>query len=283
VTFYTRSSWADPANTAKLRPAPKPSPIAYVHHSGGGQGGLTIQQWARVTETAVTSHAAPGNSAPLAAIDYNELIDNHNGDVCEGRGLAYEDAATLQQNQISASWCVVGNFQVETPSQAALASLAERIGWACDHGYLVPRAQVRVLGHRDDPYFPTACPGQNLYAALPGVLAVVRGAVPQPPVASLASEGDSAVQNVFYPVLKQDHSFWIDKAGLLRHAWPQGDENLTATLKVNEVLLPDRGLSVYTDGSNLDLVCRGVVADGACGEFRWGASSHAWGFKVIGR
>ena len=112
---------------------------------------------------------------------------------------------------------------------------------------------------------------------------------PNPPPAPLVvvPKGNATMQTVLYPAQNQIHSFWIDKGGRVRHAWNSPGQPAAGSEKMNsltETFLPDRGLSVYTDQLTLDLVCRGVVADGACGEFRWPAGTKGpWGFRVIGR
>lgn len=97
----------------------------------------------------------------------------------------------------------------------------------------------------------------------------------------------SAMETIHYPVQNQVHTFWIDTKGHVRHLWnvpgnpvPGGERMPHPT----ETFLADWGLSVYMDMLTLDLVVRGVVGDGACGEFRWAAKNTGpWGFTVQGR
>lgn len=62
--------------------------------------------------------------------------------------------------------CFMGNFEVETPTEAALATLRHRLN-ELRHAY----GPLPLLGHRDValPGHGTACPGQLLWERL-GVL-----------------------------------------------------------------------------------------------------------------
>ena len=290
MILHPRSEWTSrtvPTGT----PAQRVSHV-FVHHEGGGVRGNPADKPAvlRSIEAYVLGKG-------YAAIDYNLMVFQ-DGSVWEGRGLAHEDAATLGWNAGSVSVCAVGNFQTETPTPALLQGIADAIQLARAGGWVTPDCQV--LGHRDAGTFSTSCPGDLLEAQLPAVRQILAGGAPLPapnppaaPPADLPLEAD-AMQTIHYPIPGQDalHTFWIDGQGHLRHAWEPtaggggGYEDLTANLrpgvKVNETLLANRGLSVYI-GPKLELVVRGVAADGACCEWRWPATGTGWGARIIGR
>lgn len=56
-----------------------------------------------------------------------------------------------------------GNFEIATPTQAQIESLAYLVGYLCEQYDLVPDSR-HVVGHRD--LMATACPGQQLYSML---------------------------------------------------------------------------------------------------------------------
>jgi hypothetical protein len=167
--FHLRAEWAD--LHPNFSPALRPAGTAVVHHTvGAWHPGQDKVQWLRGLEHSVTDNVAPGNSSPLSAIDYNELIFP-DGDVWEGRGLNNEDAATYRFNGQSVSWALVGNYDVNQVPDAMVRALADRIVAAMKAGYLI--SAPRVIGHRDVGTFATACPGRFTEERLPEVRALV--------------------------------------------------------------------------------------------------------------
>ena len=284
MILHPRSEWTGrPVTTA--RPASRVGHV-FVHHEGGGIRGNPADKPAvlRSIEAYVVGKG-------YAAIDYNLMVFQ-DGSVWEGRGLEFEDAATLGWNAGSVSVCAVGNFQLEDPTPALLQGIADAVLLARTGGWA--SADCQVLGHRDAGTFSTSCPGDRLEAKLPAIRAIIAGGVqlpaPSDPPAAADLPLEGGMQTIHYPVPGQDayHSFWIDGQGALRHTWEPtagvggGYENLTARYRVQESLIANRGLSVFI-GPKLELVVRGVAADGACLEFRWPASGIGWQIRILGR
>jgi N-acetylmuramoyl-L-alanine amidase len=99
----------------------------------------------------------------------------------EGAGLTV-GTHTAGRNSTAIGICLIGNFQKDTPTPAALDATADIIGFLQAAGVLT--ADVAIIGHRDTK--GTACPGSNLYAALPALRQRVKArsvtAPPRPPL-----------------------------------------------------------------------------------------------------
>ena len=100
-----------------------------------------------------TSHCSRG----FADIGYHFIIDRA-GRVYEGRPLQYQGAHVRQHhNEHNLGIMCLGNFEVQTPTDAQLRSLAATVS------RLRQRFKVsygRIYTHRE--LTPTACPGKNM-------------------------------------------------------------------------------------------------------------------------
>lgn len=175
--FHVRDEWAD--RHPSMSPANTGVGTAVVHHtasSGAEVAWASGRQddYLRALEHSVTDHVAPGNSSPLIAIDYNELIFP-DGEVWAGRGFAFQDAATYRFNTESVSWALIGNYDVNDVPAPMLTALAGRIQAASREGWLRP--SPAILGHGDVGTFPTACPGRFMRARLPQLRTLVASGV----------------------------------------------------------------------------------------------------------
>lgn len=172
--FHLRSEWSD--DVRQLQPAGLHVGTAVVHHTvATWRPGQDKAIWLRGLEHSVTDHVASGNSTSLTAIDYNELIFP-DGDVWEGRGLAHEDAATYHFNGESASWALIGNYDVTAVPDVMVYALARRVRVASSLSYLAEHPLV--TGHGDVGTFATACPGRFAKARLVEVRGWVANGVP---------------------------------------------------------------------------------------------------------
>lgn len=125
-----------------------------VHHSAlpTSDGPLQIQQL----------HFEARNYADIA---YHFVIDT-GGWIYEGRALDVRGAHTGGRNTGTAGIVLLGNFQVIEPTDAQIETL--RSLSAC----LIDRYGITHLaGHRDFQPGVTECPGDNLTALLPGLVA----------------------------------------------------------------------------------------------------------------
>jgi hypothetical protein len=103
-------------------------------------------------------------------IAYSFLV-NHEGTIYEGRGVGIAGGHTAGHNTISHAVCLLGNFEVDRPTEAAVASLVE-LG---RHGHAEGWWREGFTGgHRDASGASTSCPGKFLYTQLATVNAAIQ-------------------------------------------------------------------------------------------------------------
>ena len=100
-------------------------------------------------------------------IGYHYIIDR-GGRIWEARSVVYQGAHVKDHNEHNIGVMVLGNFDLQQPSDAQLTTLQTLIK-ALREKYSVPITKL----HTHQELMPTACPGKNL----------------QPRVASLRSNG----------------------------------------------------------------------------------------------
>jgi len=166
--LIVRSDWCP---TGNCPPAAAPSVTAVshliVHHSAGTN---EAQDWAAVVRAIWDLHV---NGNGWSDIGYNYLIDP-DGVVYEGRGNDILGAHFCGANSNTMGVCLLGNFQEQEPTEAALAALAALLTWKSADRGLDPLAAAlhpasgltlpHLSGHRDG--CGTACPGDRLYPLL---------------------------------------------------------------------------------------------------------------------
>ncbi len=110
-------------------------------------------------------------------IGYHFLIDPF-GNIYEGRygGDGVVGGHDYTSNDYAEGICFLGDYNQAVPTDAAIAAGGWLAGQRCRRWSLDPRASI--IGHRDD--YPTACPGDNLYARLPDLRRLAAGNQPQP-------------------------------------------------------------------------------------------------------
>ena len=115
-------------------------------------------------------------------IGYNYLI-GHDGTLVAGRdpldsGIAQDEvlgAHFCGKNSYTMGVCVIGNFQLEPPTWAAIHTLERLLTWKTHKDGLDPLDSMMhkdillpvIAGHRDG--CSTACPGDSLYAMIPQI------------------------------------------------------------------------------------------------------------------
>jgi hypothetical protein len=123
-----------------------------VHHSDSARDTTTfeeIRQW----------HLEKG----WIDIGYHGVILS-DGSFHVGRPDNVMGAQALNHNFDSLGFCVTGNFEVETPTEAQIHTLIQVLAAKCK-AHNVPAKAIK--GHRDVD--DTSCPGKNLYAMLPHI------------------------------------------------------------------------------------------------------------------
>lgn len=136
----------------------------YVHHTAGY---YPKNQAEEVQQMKVLQNISI-NTKGHQDIEYNWVI-GPSGIIYEARGLNKMSAATQDENDVSRSICVMGNYQKDPLTALSVKAVIDCIKFLIDMGNLQPARLLEVLGHRDNPDHPnaTACPGQALYDKMP--------------------------------------------------------------------------------------------------------------------
>lgn len=103
------------------------------------------------------------NARGWGDIGYHYIVDRA-GRVWEGRSIRYQGAHVRDNNENNVGVMLLGNFDMQQPSQAQLASLAGQIKHLRQQ-YRV--SMNRVFTHQE--LNPTACPGRFLQAKVNGM------------------------------------------------------------------------------------------------------------------
>ena len=148
------------APTRVALPARGPLDHLVVHHTAfasAGIGGRTLAAEARHMRQIQHWHLDRG----WATVGYHFVV-SPSGRIFRGRPVDRLGAHVLGHNVGTLGICLMGNFEHERPTGAALLSLHHV------RMRLVPGgADVPVLGHREHRgHETTACPGRHLTAAL---------------------------------------------------------------------------------------------------------------------
>jgi N-acetylmuramoyl-L-alanine amidase len=130
-----------------------------IHHSADNDPVELDGSRARTFEAARDIQRAHmnGKETHYGDIGYHFLIDPY-GRVLEGRDLTYQGAHAKGENNVrNVGICLIGNFDQEKPTEAALTAL-RRLVDDLRSRYGIERS--RVYGHRD--LRTTRCPGEHL-------------------------------------------------------------------------------------------------------------------------
>lgn len=159
-----------------------PVATVFTHHAAGPSP-VNEAGEIHLLRTYDAQHRAKG----WDGLGYSFVI-GPSGTVYEGRGQKV-GAHTESNNRNAFGICFLGNFMDALPTPAAMLACAELIqllhqpspGFGLPHGALAPDAAIK--GHRDaivngKPY-PTSCPGNQLYANLPNLRALVGAPAPK--------------------------------------------------------------------------------------------------------
>ncbi len=177
----SRTDWGCPDGQGNPRSTPSYTTVTHliVHHTAGSN---TSADWPAVVRSIWNFHIFTNG---WSDIGYNYLIDP-NGVIYEGRGGGENvtGAHFSCQNGGTMGVSLLGTFTTVQPTTAALTSLKEILSWKADQRNLAPAASsyhagmretlANISGHRDGNGLAqscgaTECPGQMLYALLPGI------------------------------------------------------------------------------------------------------------------
>lgn len=150
-----RKSWgAAPAIPRKMTPASGRWSWITVHHSAFGSASNTASAALGTVNSIQREHM---NGKGYGDIGYHFLIDR-TGRVIEGRELRWQGAhAGGANNRGNVGICLIGNFEVEKPTRAAIGAL-DRLVFELQTELGIPRRNVRPhLAWKE-----TKCPGTHL-------------------------------------------------------------------------------------------------------------------------
>jgi len=190
--IFSRPSWR--ANERIRRGKPDYADavrFAVVHHTAGSNA-YTRAQSASIVRGIQRYHVLANG---WDDVGYNFLVDKY-GQIFEGRygGVDKNVVGAHAQgfNQGSTGIALIGNYDATNVTPAARAALTRLIAWRLDLAHVDPTTLFAwrstgnpkfpagrmitlrtISGHRDTGY--TACPGSNLYGALPSIASAVAG------------------------------------------------------------------------------------------------------------
>lgn len=171
-----RACWC-PDGDCPTDQTPVPTTVSHiiVHHSAAN---TRSNDFPAVIRSIWDFHA---NTRGWDDIGYNWLIDA-NGVIYEGRGTERLGAHFSCMNEETVGVCLIGNFEEDKPTEAALEALQQFIAWEAHKGgiditssgyHASSQLELDFMsGHRDGGTSPlacssTVCPGENLYNELP--------------------------------------------------------------------------------------------------------------------
>lgn len=170
--FATRTDWNCPDGQSPSCASPEFTTTTHmiVHHSAGPN---SSSNWAATVLSIWNFHV---NTNGWCDIGYNWIIDP-DGIVYEGRGGGnnVKGAHFCGANSGTVGICLLGNFESDPPTAAALASLRKLLAWKSCDSNLDPLGTtfhtgtgktINVIsGHRDG--CSTQCPGDAFYPLFP--------------------------------------------------------------------------------------------------------------------
>ncbi|XP_012682131.2 peptidoglycan recognition protein 5 isoform X2 [Clupea harengus] len=153
VNITYRVGWgaADPRSKKQMS---EPAKRVVIHHTAIRSGATPqdcIQQVTRIQKMHMKDR-------DFDDIGYNFLV-GQNGMLYEGRGWGIVGAHTKGHNQDSVGIAVMGNFNNDLPTSAALSSVKRLLQDGVSRGWL--HSNYTIFGHRD--LANTECPGDKLY------------------------------------------------------------------------------------------------------------------------
>lgn len=162
VNLLTRSQWGAAFDIDRLVLMPLPAAEVWIHHTVTAPSGNPASDMAAIESIDIGRFGQPSYS----------YVIHPTGTILEGCGV-HIGAHTYHRNSISFGVSFIGNFQTDQPTAAAIDACADLI-----RNILLPHLNQPTHnpatgwigpyptgGHRD--VYPTACPGDHLYGAIP--------------------------------------------------------------------------------------------------------------------
>ena len=165
-TIIAREKWTSTGPSKNLINPMNGVTRVTIHHEGAPKRPVFFDD-ERNTRLRLQNIQKYHMSRNWADVGYHYIIDRA-GRIWEGRSVHYQGAHVKDHNEHNVGLMVLGNFDLQSPSDAQLITLQNFVK-ALRNKYNVPLARVRT--HQE--LMPTACPGKNL----------------QPKIASFRSNG----------------------------------------------------------------------------------------------
>lgn len=160
LEIIPRSAWKARAPRSRLV-IPTPTIELWAHHSAGTEAGPAGMR--RIQNFHMDKRG-------WSDIAYSFVIDRADLTIYEGRGAGVRGGHTFGRNSRSHGICVMGNFQVLSPTDELVERLAELVAFGHGEGWWPDRF---TGGHRD--VRATSCPGDNLYDRLDDINELATG------------------------------------------------------------------------------------------------------------
>jgi N-acetyl-anhydromuramyl-L-alanine amidase AmpD len=125
-----------------------------VHHEGSTE--VTFADWVSTAQRLEMIRQSHLERLHAGDIGYHYVIDRA-GNIWQGRDIAFQGAHVRDHNAGNVGVMVLGNFDVQRPTDAQLATLRTTVA-TLRQAYRVPLG--RVYTHKE--LNPTECPGINL-------------------------------------------------------------------------------------------------------------------------
>lgn len=248
--IVSRSAWgANPLHTPAGAIA-TPSHELWLHHTAStglhGPGGMRSLQ----------ANALAGGYVDF---EYTFAVDNPDATVYESRGPGRNTAATVDHNEISHAFVVLGNFELDHPADRVLDVLGQLTAWGHEQGWW----PAQITGpHRDASGNATACCGRYLIDAIPEInRRAAAGVSPGPPH---SQGGAMAICRT-----PSGRGYWIcaDDGGVFAF----GDARFFGSMGGHELTAPVVGMAAAPKGDGYVL----AAADG--GVFAFGSVKYRGG------
>jgi hypothetical protein len=164
VEIVAKTAWGSRKTTITNKTGALP--VCYIHHTAGYYPPKRDEEDDQMRTLQHIAIDVNGHQD----IEYNWVI-GPSGAIYEARGIGKLSAATNDQNQISRSICLMGNFQTKEPTELSIQAVVDLICHLIDMNNLTEARKLEIFGHRDNPLHPnaTACPGNNVYKWLPHI------------------------------------------------------------------------------------------------------------------
>jgi len=166
MILMNRSAWHARNPISQAVDQPGALPKVYIHHTAGYYPKTVAEEITQMQTLERISLDTKGYSD----ITYNWLI-GPTGTVYEGRGLNKKSAATNDQNDVSRSVCIMGNYQNDPYTMMIEDSIVDIIDYMVLHDNLQAANGLTILGHRENPLHlgATACPGDHIFVNLDSI------------------------------------------------------------------------------------------------------------------